>query len=409
MSDAATGAGEARLDTPLHMFLRSRIRTAMEGLTLLLFFGSAGYFVLGRLHYAGLLTPKLDQPWAVLDCVYMTVITVSTIGYGEVLPISDLPPVKLYTIGLIMVGMILVAFSVSSATAFFVDGDLQHLLLRRRAMKKIARLRDHFIVCGFGVTGRVILEELLETGHAVVVIDGDAARAREYADHPQVIPLVGDATTDAVLHEAGIERAAGLAAALPSDKDNLFLIISVRQLRRDIRIVSSASDLTVRDKLIRAGADGVVSSSFIGGLRLASELVRPAVVSFLDLMLRKSDSPVRFAQVVVGEGWAGRTLGQLDVPGTTGLPVLAAAPPATKEFVFNPPGDYLLEAGTVLVTRGEVARVRELARRIGARRSGGGAEFLGGEEPQVPVVEDRLASGERAGEPDAEAEPDPPL
>lgn len=381
MADLAVRHAPTRQDeTPLRALLRSRLWTAISGLTLLLLLGSAGYGLLGSLHYTGVLEPRLSRPWSALDCIYMTVITVSTIGYGEVFPLpdgatmDDFPLVRLYTIALIMIAMLWVAFSVSSATAFFVNGDLQRLLVKRRAMKDIARLRGHFIVCGCGVTGRVIMRELVDTGHTVVVLDEAEDHLAELGRQKGVIPLSGDATTDEVLLAAGIERAAGLAAALPNDKDNLFLVLSARQLCAGLRIISAASSFELRDKLLRAGANGVVSQSFIGGMRIASELLRPAVVSFLDLMLHRSGSPVRFAQVAVGAEWSGRTLADLDIPGTTGLPVLAVQPAPGAEFVFNPSPTQRLAAGMVLVTMGEVERVHELERRIGDRA---GAAILG--------------------------------
>jgi voltage-gated potassium channel len=397
LSTDGHGAGTPRrgVESPLQMLLRSRLWTAMKGIFLLLFFGSVGYLVLGRLHAAGILAPRIESPWGLLDCVYMTVITVSTIGYGEIMELTHLPIVRIYTIVLILTAMILVAYSVSSATAFFVSGDLQRLLQRRRAMKKIARFHKHFIVCGCDVTGRVILDELISTGHPVVVIDDDHARLEEYSHTKGVVTVDGDATNDEVLLDAGIERAAGLAAALPGDKDNLFLIISVRQLNPKLRIVSLASEVAVQNKLMRAGADAVVSSSFIGGLRLASELLRPAVVSFLDLMLRKKDSPVRFAEVEVGAEWAGRTLGNVRIQERTGLPVLALKKFGAEEFLFNPAPDLRLETGMALVTMGEVDRVKELDRLVG---DPDGPTFLGGESgPAVDAEPAEESAAEAPG------------
>lgn len=336
----------------------------------LLLAGSLGYWGLGRLYASGTLEPKLEAEWSFLDCVYMTVITVSTIGYGETLPLGagqqlgDFALVRVYTMLVILTGMLLVGYSVSSATAFFVEGDLARLWQRRRAMKDIMKLRGHYIVCGAGVTGLTVTSELAATGRDHVVID-----TREDAlDHARQLgaafTLQGDATDDDMLERAGIAHAAGIAAALPDDKDNIFLIISARQLNPSIRIVTVATSSGLTTKLTRAGADSVVAGATIGGMRLASELFRPAVVSFLDLMLRGREVPVRFAQVEVRESWAGKTLSEVDIPGTTGLPVLAAREPDSDEFVFNPPGDYRLQAGTVLVTLGEtekVARLNELS------------------------------------------------
>ncbi len=353
-------------DSPLRMLLRSRLFRALQGIGALLVSGSAGYWLLGQLHYRGLLEPQLEEAWSLLDCVYMTVITVSTIGYGETLAdLTQFPVVRMYTMSLILVGMLLVAYSVSSATAFFVNGDLHKLLSRRKTMKQISALSGHYIVCGCGVSGRVVVGELVATGRQVVVIDTRQSLEDEFAANQSVWVVDGDATEDETLLAAGVERAAGLAVALPNDKDNLFVVISARQLCPTIRIVSGASEHDVRDKLLRAGADGVVSGPFIGGLRLASELLRPEVVGFLDLMLRQDDGEVRFAQVDVRQEWVGKRLLDLKVAERTGLPVLAVTVRGTEKFVFNPAEDYVLAKGSVLVTMGETAAVSELERLVG--------------------------------------------
>lgn len=362
------------------MLLDSRLWYAFRAILLLLLFGSVGYFVLGRMHWHGALEPPIAEPWAPLDCIYMTVITFSTIGYTEIFDTTNMPVVRIYTIGLILIGMLLVTYSVSSATAFFVSGDLQRLLVKRRSMKQIKKMENHYIVCGCGVTGRVILEELLATNGQVVVVDNDPSHLEPWARHPQVACVEGDATNDDVLREAGIERCSGLAAALPSDKDNLFLIVTARQLCPQARLASISSDVAVQEKLKRAGANAAVSSSFIGGLRLASELLRPAVVSFLDLMLREQDSPVRFAEVEIGPEWNGKRLSALQVRKQTGLPILAIRPPG-QAFVFNPSPETIVTAGTMLVTMGEVSRVEQLDALCG---DPDGPHILGEDDPPKP-------------------------
>ncbi len=329
---------------------------------------SGGYWALGQLHYHGVIGPRIDEPWTALDALYMTVITVSTIGYSETLPIPDerehrdYPDVRVYTMGVVLTAMLIVGFAVSSATAFLIEGDLQRYWVRRRSMNEVASMRGHFIVCGGGVTGEVIVDELLATRHQVVVVDQDEARLERLRASHGVAIVGGDATSDEVLERAGVERAAGLAAALPSDKDNVFLIITARRLRTDrsLRIVSASSSEAVCENLRAAGADAVVSASSIGGLRIASELFRPQVVSFLDVMLRGHEDPIRFAQVEVGPPWAGRRLDELDAHARFGLPVLALLEAGETRFEFNPAGDTRLSAGMTLVTLGTPIQLDKL-------------------------------------------------
>lgn len=248
-------------------------------------------------------------------------------------------------------------------------------------MHEISRLKGHHIVCGCGVTGYVILEELVALGLRVVVIDINEERLEQVREIRGVLTIQGDATNDEILLEAGVENAAGLAVALRDDKDNVFVIISVRQLNPKIRIVSQASATEVQRKLLRAGADSAVASSHVGGLRLVSQLVRPAVVSFLDLMLRQKESAVRFAEVEIGPEWSGKHLGELAIERRIGLPVLAIKPPGEAPFVFNPGPETTLLEHTKIITMGEIDRVNDLERLVGDPARG---TILGAEEEQSP-------------------------
>lgn len=375
--ETATVVPISNLDLLRHIY-RSRLGTSVRVLFLIMIGGAIGFWFLGGLHELGFIAPRLkpEEHWSFLDCLYMTTISITTAGYGETLMadgLKNFPDVRIFTMFVLLAGMIGGAYFVSSATAFFVEGDLKHVLERRKMLKTIGELRGHYIVCGAGSTGRHIAEEIAATGKDVVVIDDDPKNvAVLHEGKSKVNSLIGDATSDETLREAGIMHARGLAAVLANDKDNLFLTISARQLNPNLRIISKAIDLPTQTKLQRAGADGVVSPQFIGGLRIASELVRPAVVSFLDEMLRAKETPVRFAEVTIGTEHAGRTLSQLDVTGRTGLPVLAIKRPG-GHYVYNPAADVKLDPGTVIVTMGEIARVQKLEESLGDH----GSRFLG--------------------------------
>jgi len=374
----------------LRELYRSRIGSALKGLFLLILIGTVGFYALGLLHQEGVLAPRIApaEHWTLLDCFYFTTITLSTVGYGETLGkdgLAAFPDVRIFNVGLVLLGMIATAYFLSSATAFFVEGDLKRVLERRSMLKKIAALRDHFIVCGAGQTGRHIAEEVTGSGHECVVIDASTETIASLAEHGvKVHSLVGDAMKDETLLEAGIERARGLAAALTDDRDNLFLVISARQLNPKLRIISKAIDMPTRAKLLRAGADGVVASNYIGGLRMASELLRPAVVNFLDQMLRNKEAPVRFAEVTVGARPL-RTVGEIEAQ-SVGLPILAVKQPRVEGFLYNPPPATPVVEGTVLVVMGEVARVKRLEQLVQAG-GGFGSTILGTQPRQVITIE----------------------
>jgi voltage-gated potassium channel len=361
--------------------LNSRIGNAVKGLFTLLVVGTMGFYALGILHQHGVIEPRLaaGEHWSLIDCLYFTAITLTTVGYGETLSSSgslqNYPDVRMFNVALLLGGMIATAYFLSSATAFFVEGDLKRVLERRRMLKQIAQLQDHYIVCGAGQTGRHIAEELAQSNKPCVVIDAETGNIAAVSQM-RVHSIIGDATKDETLMDAGIERARGLAACLHDDKDNLFLTISARQLNPKLRIISKAVDLPTRAKLLKAGADSVVSSAYIGGLRMASELVRPAVVNFLDQMLRNKEAPVRFAEVKVGIGCRGKKLGDLEVQKRCGLPILAIKSPRTDGFVYNPGPDTLVSEDSVLVVMGEVDRVHKLEEIVSAAQ--GASTFLGG-------------------------------
>ena len=346
-----------------------RLTRATVAMAALLGIGTLGFYALGLLHAAGVLTPVLPEAWTFGDCAYMTVITISTIGYSETLPVpgGDLRAfgwVRAYTVSLVLLAMLLVGYAVSSATAFFIEGDLQRFWWRRRARLDANKLSEHYVICGCGVTGQAIAEELIASGHSVVGIDTNEALLLDESQNRQLITIHGDATEEDTLSLSGIERATGLATCLPDDKDNLYLLITARQLNPRLRIVTLASSEKERAKLMRAGADAVVSSATIGGLRIASELARPAVVSFLDMMLRGKQSKVRFAELSVGEQWDARPLRDVSAP----LPILAIQRP-NEDIIYNPPGDVLLRSSDVLVTMGPLVKVEALRATLGTQPS----------------------------------------
>jgi voltage-gated potassium channel len=329
-----------------------RARLVLAGLSLVTVFGlgTTGYYVI------------CGGSWSLEDCAYMVLITITTVGYSEVLPVQETEQGRLFTMMLLVSGMALSFYFLSSLTAFIIEGDLREALWRRGMHRKLAKLKKHYIVCGAGRTGRYVIDELVRSGHQVVVIErGDVSLqglAKQYAD--KIITLEGDATDDAVLKDAGIERAAGLIAALQHDQDNLFVALSARQLNQGLRIVSRANAERVRPKLLQAGADAIVSPTHIGGRRMAHELLRPNVVGFLDIMSQdmKQNLDIEQLDIPSGSPLDGRTLRTSKIREVSSALVLAVIDNGVHHY--NPPSDIELRAGMTLVLLGEVEQIAKL-------------------------------------------------
>jgi voltage-gated potassium channel len=301
--------------------------------------------------------------WRWDECLYMTFITLSTVGSSELDGMKDVEWVRAWTVTLIVFGSGTLVYFVSTITAIVLEGDLTDVLRRNRMQRTIDALTDHFVVCGLGTTGRHVVGELVVAGTPFVVIEQDADRVKAVAEElgRDVLFVIGDATHDAVLDDAGIRRAAGFAATLPDDRDNLFVTISARSLNERLRIVAKADDRETEAKLRRAGANSVVLPAFIGGMRIASELVRPTVVQFLDEMLRDRERNYRIEEVEIpaGSKFVGQTLGAAKLRSIADISVLSIRP-AGGRYEHNPTGETALVGGSSLVVLGRVDEVQKL-------------------------------------------------
>lgn len=316
----------------------SRLTSAAFFLGCVVVLGALAYFHIGH------------GRWTFFDCVYMTVITLSTVGFGETLDgMNEVPEARAVTMVLIVIGSGTLLYFLSNLTALVVEGDLQGILRSRRMQKKIDQLEKHIVVCGAGSTGEHVIGELIDAGVEFVVIDQDEERIRVLGEDlgAVILHVTGDATDDHSLERAGVERARGVIAALHTDKDNLFVVISVRHLNPKARIVAKAIDATTTPKLRRAGAHAIVSPNYIGGLRLVSEMIRPQAVDFLDRLLRE-DNKLRIEDVAIPEGsnLVGHTLAECMIR-KTGALVLAIR--KGGNYIYNPGPDVVLEAGSHLI------------------------------------------------------------
>jgi voltage-gated potassium channel len=224
-------------------------------------------------------------------------------------------------------------------------------------MQKLIRdMHDHLIICGAGETGTYLVKELLKTGNLFVVIDHDEGRLERIGQLGEVPFLKGECGDEEVLTAAQIQKARGLASVLPEDKDNLLITVTARLLNPNLRIVARCAEARMVEKLLRHGANSAISPNMIGGMRLASELIRPSVVSFLDVMLRDQSGTLRVEEITIAEGspWIGKKLKEMDLHGRYELLPLAVRKP-DGDMKFNPRDDTVLASGDVLVVMGDVA------------------------------------------------------
>ena len=345
------------------MALRKRLLYALVLLVTLIAVSMTGYRVLG------------GDSVTFLQALYMAVITLAGVGYGEIVDTSHNPALRVFNIGIVLFGVAVTVYVFSVVAAFLVEVEVTNPLWRRRMQRHINELKDHFIVCGLGDTSRYVVAELqkTETPYVVVELSEDSlkkSRDLHLGILSEMLYLIGDATEEDVLEKAGLDRARGVIAALPNDKDNLVITVIVRQRFPKMRIVARSADKKFADRMVRAGASSTVSPSQIGGLRLASEVIRPHVVGFLDQMLKEQGGTLRVEEIEVqaSSKWAGVALHDLNLKGQYNLLVLGMKNPGSttpSDLVINPPDNALVPPHGVLIAMGyvkDIQRARQDAR-----------------------------------------------
>jgi voltage-gated potassium channel len=300
---------------------------------------------------------------SLLDCAYMTFITIATIGYGEIVDLSASPGGRVFTMVIGFLGVANIFYMTSKMTAFIVESDLNARLRRHRMQREIDTLAGHYIICGIGRVGTNVLRELLATGRESVVIEpGQPSLETMLETYPKQRYLHGDGADDELLRAAGVQRATGVFAVTGDDNKNLVITLSAKQLNPGARVVARCHDVRFVDKIRRVGADDIVSPDFTGALRIASSMLRPAVVSFLDEMLR-SDQGLRVEEIVLPQAGAERRIGELAPPDTDYV-VLALR--LDGRWEFNPGAQARAKPGSTLIVMTTPAGRTKLERLVAA-------------------------------------------
>lgn len=316
--------------------LRRRFVVALYVLVLLVALGTIGY--------------HLVEGWTLFDALYMTIITITTVGFMEVHPLSWQG--RVFTMLLSMGGVFTAFYAAAELIRGIVSGEVRGILGRQRMERSLAALRNHLVVCGFGRMGRLVCEEFSALGLPFVIIERQGELLRNLSI-PHGIALQGDATSDEVLRRAGVEQARGLVTVAASDADNVYITMSARFLSEKLFIVARAEGEGAEKKLLRAGASRVVSPYAIGGQRVAQAVVRPNVMEFIELATRSEhlELQIEETEVRAGSPLAGCRLKDSQVRSDLGIIIVAIKKPDGK-MVFNPSPESVIEARDLLITLG---------------------------------------------------------
>ncbi len=323
-----------------------RVRLARFGLLLVVITlsGTIGFMVL--------------EGWSVIESLYMTVITLSTVGFSEVRPLS--PEGRLFTTALIVAGVASVGYLFTAISHNIVSGELHGTLRRSRMQKSIDTLSNHYIVCGFGRVGGEVAQSLNQNGKKCVIVEDHA----EALDNSALLYVIGDAADDDTLLRAGVTRATGLVAVTGSDATNLFITISARTLNTGIVIVARANQPSTEAKLLRAGATHVLSPYRLGGRRIATQLLYPSIADFLDVVMHAGGLELRLEEFTVqsGSDLYQKTVAEVQVRQRTGANVLAIRRRDGGSVITNPPSEMRFAPGDVLIALGTMEQLHALER-----------------------------------------------
>src|SRR5256886_9111335 len=348
---------------PFPLKYRSRaifqIRYSLLALVGAILFGTIGF--------------RIIEGWSIGDSFYVTVQTLTTVGYGDLPPHN--PAGRAFAVVVMLMGVGGVALAASTIVQSVVQSELVSTFGQRRQSRKMKNLRDHYVICGSGRVGSHLVRDMIGANESFVVIENDQQRAAEFSQRG-INVLVGDATLEESLREAGVERARGLAACLPDDHDTVYVVLTARDLNPRLHIVARAAEEQAEAKLIRAGANRVVAPTIIGGHRMAVALTKPAVDDFIDsitankLELAFEQLDVESASILVGKKLRDTNIrSELDI-------VIVSIRRSDGQTLFNPSGEVTIEGGDILIAIGKAESVMKLNSMAKKRRSESGVVSL---------------------------------
>ena len=316
------------------------MRKALLLILLVILIGTIGYYVL--------------EGWPFLDGFYMTIITIFTVGFREVQPLT--PGGQLFTVVLILAGVGTLIYSFTRLGDIVFGGGMSEFLWRKKMERHISRVRDHYIVCGYGRMGETVVERLSAEGVPFVVIDSQESSLAPLAESGDTLVLVGDATQEDVLLQAGIKHARGLAALLPTDADNLYLTLTAKLINPLLFVLAKALEDEGEKKILQIGANKTVSPYKLGGLKIAQGLLRPTLVDFMDLIIRRQEISLLMEEVMVPKGAriAGGSLVQCRIRQQANIIVVAIKKPG-QDITFNPSPETEIQVGDTLLVLGDEA------------------------------------------------------
>lgn len=324
---------------------KRKLKFILYAFALLLIVGVVGYMFLLKVDF--------------IDALYMTVITISTVGFGEIGTTSSWS--KLFSIIMIFLGVGIVGYAFTTVVAMFVEGKVKDFWKGSKMEKKIASLDDHYIICGSGELAEVIINNFIDQNLNFVVITDKREDLDDYSHH-DILVVEGMSTEEEVLEHAGIERAKGLVSTLDSEVDNIVTVLTARNLNKNIYIIANAITKSGSEKLMKVGANKTLSAVEISGKRMASLMTKPNIISFLDVVTRIGDVELDLEEVVVKSGsyLENKNLIEAQIPNKTGLIVLAIKTIEDNKMIFNPPVNYTFRIGDVLIVLGREDQVDKL-------------------------------------------------